>query len=133
MASTSKLFREALINASNVSRLSHILLLLLTKFFFENSCSQMAILVGITSTHCHNDTNKGQLSHGRHKLHNAEVDWQKLEYTPYIPNYLSVLIGTQILRNLWQICNNAQLRPNKVGSHITKYLRCREKPTMRKC
>jgi hypothetical protein len=29
--------------------------------------------------------------------------------TPSVPNDLSVLIGTQILRNLWGICENAQL------------------------
>jgi hypothetical protein len=29
--------------------------------------------------------------------------------TPYVLNYLSVLIGTQILRNLWRLCENAQL------------------------
>jgi hypothetical protein len=73
MASTSKLFRKALINVFNVSKLNYVLRPLLTQFLFENSCSQMAILVGITSTHCHNDINKGQLSHGGHKLHSAEV------------------------------------------------------------
>jgi hypothetical protein len=35
-----------------------------------------------------------------------------LTHTPSVPNYLSVLIGTQILRNLWRICENAQLGSN---------------------
>jgi hypothetical protein len=52
MASISKLFREALINASNVSRLSHVLLPLLIQFCFENSCSQMTIFIGITANVC---------------------------------------------------------------------------------
>jgi hypothetical protein len=35
-----------------------------------------------------------------------------LNTTPSVPNYSSVLIGTQILKNLWWICENAQLRFN---------------------
>jgi hypothetical protein len=73
MASTSKPFKEALVYASNVSRLSRVLLPLLIQFCFENPCSQIAILVGITSTHCHNDINKGQLSCGGHELYSAVV------------------------------------------------------------
>jgi hypothetical protein len=34
---------------------------------------------------------------------------KKLKNTPLVPNYLSVLIGIQILRNLRGICENAQL------------------------
>jgi hypothetical protein len=66
MASTSKPFKVALINASSVSRLSQVLLL-------KNPCSQMAMLVEITTTHFHNDINKGQLSRGGHKLHSTAV------------------------------------------------------------
>jgi hypothetical protein len=33
-------------------------------------------------------------------------------FTSFVPNYLSVLIGTQILRNLLGICENAQLGSN---------------------
>jgi hypothetical protein len=84
----------------------------------------MAILVGITSTHCHNDINKGQLSRGGHKLHNAEVGWQKLEYTPSVPNYLSVLTGTQILRNLWGIFKNIQLGSNPGLNQFSIVLFC---------
>jgi hypothetical protein len=36
-------------------------------------------------------------------------DSNALKYIPSVPNYLSVLIGTQILRNLWGICENVQL------------------------
>jgi hypothetical protein len=32
--------------------------------------------------------------------------------TPSVPNYLSVFIGTQMLRNLWGICENTQLGSN---------------------
>jgi hypothetical protein len=34
------------------------------------------------------------------------------QYTLSIPNYLSVLIGIQIWKNLWWICKNAQLGSN---------------------
>jgi hypothetical protein len=32
--------------------------------------------------------------------------------TPFVPNYLSLLIETQVLRNLWGICEIAQLGSN---------------------
>jgi hypothetical protein len=35
-----------------------------------------------------------------------------LHVTPSVPNYLSVLIGTQMLRNPGGICKNAQLGLN---------------------
>jgi hypothetical protein len=35
-----------------------------------------------------------------------------LKNTPSVPNYLNVLIGTQILRNLWRICENTKLGSN---------------------
>ena len=124
MASISKLFREAFINASNVSMLSHILLPLLTQFCFENSCLQMAILVGVTSTYCYNDINKGQVSPGGHKLHSVDVGWQKLEYTRSVPNYLSVLTGTQILRNLWGIFKNIPLGSNPGLNQFSIVLFC---------
>jgi hypothetical protein len=73
MASTSKPFREAFINASNVSMLSWVLPSLLFQFCFKNPYLQMVILVGIISTHCHNDITIGQLFHGKRKLHNVAM------------------------------------------------------------
>jgi hypothetical protein len=45
-----------------------------------------------------------------------------LSYTPSVPNYLSVLIGTQILRNLWGICENAQRGSNKSLNKLSNEL-----------
>jgi hypothetical protein len=44
--------------------------------------------------------------------------------TPSVPNYLSVLIGTQILRNLWGICKNAQLGLNPDLNQLSNELFC---------
>jgi hypothetical protein len=42
--------------------------------------------------------------------------------TPSVPNYLSVLIGTQILRNLWGICENTQLGSNPSLNELSNEL-----------
>jgi hypothetical protein len=62
MASTSKPFKKALINASNISNSNWVLLLLLIQYYFENLCSQMVVFVGITSIHYHSDINIGRLN-----------------------------------------------------------------------
>jgi hypothetical protein len=53
-------------------------------------------------------------------LHNMKLLPSSI--TPSIPNYLSVLIGTQILRNLWGFVKNAQpiFNPNlnKLSSEL---------------
>jgi len=61
MNSTPNPFRLTLIKASSVSRLSLVLLSLLTQFCFEKPRSQTAVLVGITSMACHSDIIVGQL------------------------------------------------------------------------
>ena len=43
-------------------------------------------------------------------------------YTHSVPNYLSDLIGTQILRNLWWICKNTQLGSNLSLNKFSKGL-----------
>jgi hypothetical protein len=40
---------------------------------------------------------------------NADNAGTSFVILPSVPNYLSDLIGTQILRNLWGICENAKL------------------------
>jgi hypothetical protein len=42
---------------------------------------------------------------------------------PSITNYLSVLIGTQILRNLYGICKNIQLQSNLGLNELSNELR----------
>jgi hypothetical protein len=54
MESTSTLFKKALINASNVSRLSEVLLLPLTRFCFESSCQKTILFVEVVSIYCPN-------------------------------------------------------------------------------
>jgi hypothetical protein len=47
-----------------------------------------------------------------------------VRYTPSIPNYVSVLIGTQILRNFWGIYKNAQLGSNSSLNQLSNELFC---------
>ena len=61
MNSTPNLFRLTITEASSVSRLSLVLLLLITQFYFVKPCSQTTLLVGITSKACHNDIRVDQL------------------------------------------------------------------------
>ena len=60
MNSTMNPFRLTLIKASSVSRLSLVLLLLLTQLCFERPRSQTTLLVGIISMTCHSDIKFGQ-------------------------------------------------------------------------
>jgi hypothetical protein len=45
-------------------------------------------------------------------------------YSPSVPNYLSVLIETQILRNLLGICKNTQLQSNLSLNKLSNELIC---------
>jgi hypothetical protein len=42
--------------------------------------------------------------------------------TPSVPNYLSVFTGTQILKNPWWICENAQLGANPSLNELSNEL-----------
>jgi hypothetical protein len=44
--------------------------------------------------------------------------------TPSVPYYLSIFIGTQILRNLWGICKNAQFGSNQGLGQLSNELFC---------
>jgi hypothetical protein len=44
--------------------------------------------------------------------------------TSPIPNYMSVLIGTQILMNQWRIYKNTQLGPNPNSNQLSNKLFC---------
>jgi hypothetical protein len=57
-----------------------------------------------------------------HFFFSKPIDPFQLSYTPSVPNYLSVLIGTQILRNLWEICENAQLGSNSSLNKLSNEL-----------
>ena len=61
MNSTTNPLRSTLIKVSSVSRLSLVLLSLLTQDYFEKPHSQTTVLVGITSMACHSDIRGGQL------------------------------------------------------------------------
>ena len=61
MNSTPNPFRLTLIKASSVSRLSRVLLSLLTQLCFKQPQSQTKMLVGITSMACHSDIKIGRL------------------------------------------------------------------------
>jgi hypothetical protein len=55
-----------------------------------------------------------------------------LHDTPSIPNYLSVLIGTQILKNLWGICKNAQPRFNLWLDQLSNEILCTQNGVVNK-
>jgi hypothetical protein len=50
-----------------------------------------------------------------------------VQNTPSIPNYLSVFIGTQIVRNSWVTCKDGQLGPNLVLNKLSMELLCAQK------
>jgi hypothetical protein len=52
--------------------------------------------------------------------------------TPSVPNYLSILIVTQILRNLWGICKNVQLGFNLDLHQLSNELFCTQNKVVKK-